>query len=266
MSTTQEILSWRGRQLFDRDGEKIGKIDEVYLDTTTNEPEWALVNTGLFGTKSTFVPLRDATASDDKVRVSHEKSHIKDAPSVEADGQLSQSEEAALYRHYDLEYPGADTDSGSGIADGTTTRDVETKGDFVSEREGDADRASGDAMTRSEEELHVGTSTRETGRARLRKYVETEDVSKTVPVQREEVRVEREAITDANRDDALAGAEITEDEHEVVLHEEELVVEKRTVPKERIRLETDTVTDEREVTEQVRRERIDVDGDTRDND
>jgi uncharacterized protein (TIGR02271 family) len=264
MTTTQEILSWRGRQLVDRDGEKVGKIDEVYLDTTTNEPEWALVNTGLFGTKSTFVPLRDATATDDEVRVSHEKSHIKDAPSVEADGELSQSEEAALYRHYELGHP--DADSGSGIANGTTTRDVETKGDFVPAREGDVARGSGDAMTRSEEELHVDTASRESGRARLRKYVETDDVSETVPVQREEVRAEREPITDANRDEALAGAEITEDKHEVILHEEEPVVEKRTVPKERIRLETDTVTEERELTEQVRRERIDADSDTRDND
>jgi uncharacterized protein (TIGR02271 family) len=266
MTTSQEILSWRGRQLFDRDGEKVGKIDEVYLDSTTNEPEWALVHTGLFGTKSTFVPLRDATATGDEVRVSHEKSHIKDAPSIEADGELSQSEEAALYRHYELDYPDVDTDSGRGIANGTTTRDVETKGDFVSEREGDDARGSGDAMTRSEEELRVGTAPRESGRARLRKYVETEDVSVTVPVQREEVRVEREAITDANRDEALAGAEITEDEHDVVLHEEEPVVEKRTVPKERIRLETDTVTEDREVTDQVRRERVGVDGDTRDSD
>jgi uncharacterized protein (TIGR02271 family) len=255
MPTTDEILSWRGRQLVDRDGEKVGKIDEVYLETTTNQPEWALVNTGLFGTKSTFVPLRDATATDDEVRVSHEKSHIKDAPSIDADGELSQREEAALYRHYDLDYPGEN--SGEGLADGRTTRDVEVKGDPA--REGDASSADQSAMTRSEEELHVGTSSRETGRARLRKYVETEEVSETVPVRREEVRVEREPITDANRDEALAGPDITEAEHEVVLHEEEPVVEKRTVPKERVRLDTDTVTEEREVSEQVRRERIDVD-------
>ena len=108
MATTDQILSWRGRQLYDRDGEKIGKIDEVYLDTTTNQPEWALVNTGLFGTKSTFVPLRDAEATGDEVRVAHTKSHIKDAPRIDADGRLSESEEAELYRHYDLDHPGAD--------------------------------------------------------------------------------------------------------------------------------------------------------------
>ena len=94
-------------------------------------------------------------------------------------------------------------------------------------------------MTRSEEELRRRHERRETGRARLRKYVVTENVEQTVPVQREEVRVEREPITDANRDAALDGPEITEEEHEVTLHTEEPVVEKRTVPKERVRLDKD---------------------------
>jgi len=114
MATTDQILSWRGRELYDRDGEKIGKIDEVYLDTTSNQREWALVNTGLFGTRSTFVPLRDAEATGDEVRVAHTKSHIKDAPE--------------LYRHYDLDHPGGASPD-SGLANGQTTRDVELLGD-----------------------------------------------------------------------------------------------------------------------------------------
>jgi uncharacterized protein (TIGR02271 family) len=116
-------------------------------------------------------------------------------------------------------------------------------------------------MTRSEEELRVGTTSRESGRARLRKYVVTEQVEKTVPVKREKVRVEREPVTDANVDRALDGPEISEDEHEVVLHAEEPVVETRAVPKERVRMKTDTVTDEETVGGKVRKERIDVDGD-----
>ena len=116
-----------------------------------------------------------------------------------------------------------------------------------------------DAMTRSEEELKVGTASRESGRARLRKYVVTEQVQQTVPVQHEEVRLEREPITDANVGDATDGPEISEEEHEVTLHEEEVVVEKRAVPKERVRLDKDTVTDERTVSEEVRKERIDTD-------
>jgi uncharacterized protein (TIGR02271 family) len=116
-------------------------------------------------------------------------------------------------------------------------------------------------MTRSEEELRVGTAEQERGRARLRKYVVTEEVQQTVPVRREEVRVEREPITDANVDDAVAGPEISEEEHEVVLHEERPVVEKRTVPKERVRMEKESVTEEAQVSEQVRKEQIETDGD-----
>jgi uncharacterized protein (TIGR02271 family) len=98
---------------------------------------------------------------------------------------------------------------------------------------------------------------------RLRKYVVTEYVQQTVPVRREEVRVERVPITDANVDQAMAGPEISEEEHEVVLHEEELVVEKRVVPKERVRINKDTFTDERQVSEEVRKEQIEVDDPSR---
>jgi uncharacterized protein (TIGR02271 family) len=119
-------------------------------------------------------------------------------------------------------------------------------------------------MTRSEEELRVGTTRQERGRARLRKFVVTENVTQTVPVQREEVRVEREPITDANRDQALAGPDISEEEHEVVLHEEQPVVEKNVVPKERVRLDKETVTEEETVSDEVRKERIEADADGRD--
>ncbi|MGW1010018.1 YsnF/AvaK domain-containing protein [Streptomyces termitum] len=118
-----------------------------------------------------------------------------------------------------------------------------------------------DAMTRSEERMRVGTERVESGHVRLRKYVVTEEVQQTVPVRHEEVRVEREPITDANRDEALSGPEITEAEHEVVLHEERPVVETEAVPVERVRLTTDEVTEEETVTGQVRKERIEIEGD-----
>ena len=107
----------------------------------------------------------------------------------------------------------------------------------------------------------MGKQRRESGRARLRKYVVTEHVTQTVPVQREEVRVEREPITESNRDAAFVGPDISEDEHEVVLHEEQPVVEKETVPVERVRLDTETVTDQQTVTEEVRKERVDAEAD-----
>ena len=114
-----------------------------------------------------------------------------------------------------------------------------------------------EAMTRSEERLHVGTENVQTGRARLRKYVVTETVTTSVPVSHEEVRLEREPITEANRDAALSGPAISEEEHETTLHAERPVVAKEAVPVERVRLGTETVTQEQQVTEQVRKEQID---------
>ncbi len=116
-------------------------------------------------------------------------------------------------------------------------------------------------MTRSEEELVVGKTSREAGRVRLRKWVETQPVTQTVPLAREEVRIEREPITEENLDKAMAGPEISESEHEVVLREEEPVVDKQTVPKERVRLETDVVVEDAEVDADLRKERLEVEGD-----
>jgi uncharacterized protein (TIGR02271 family) len=116
-------------------------------------------------------------------------------------------------------------------------------------------------MTRSEERLHVGTERVETGRARLRKHVVTEQRTVTVPVSHEEVRLEREPITDGNVGSATSGPDLSDEEHEVVLTEERPVVQMETVPVERVKLGTETVTDERTVTEDVRHEEIEIDGD-----
>jgi uncharacterized protein (TIGR02271 family) len=254
MPDTQTIAEWKGQDLLDNDGGKIGTIDEIYIDSKTEQPEWALVKTGLFGGKGTFVPLSQANATGDGVQVPYEKSLVKDAPNVEPDGELSHSEERTLYEHYSLDYGNDDWDSGSGNGGGTGRGDGGTVGHDTSGPTTD------DAMTRSEEELNVGTRSRETGRARLRKHVVTEEVERTVPVQREEVRVEREPITDANVDAATDGPDISEEEHEVTLHAEEPVVEKRTVPKERVSLDKDTVQEERQVSDTVAKEQIEVDG------
>jgi uncharacterized protein (TIGR02271 family) len=259
MTTLQkdQLLQQRGQDLYDANGEKIGSIEEIYLDAETGEPEWALVNTGLFGTKSSFVPLRDAGEESGSVRVPYDKAQVKDAPKMDPDGQLSQREEAELYRHYGLEY--SESQSGSGLPQGGSgTRDDDAAGTVGRDVSGPT---TDDAMTRSEEELRVGTTERETGRARLRKYVVEDEVTQTVPVRREEVRVEREPITDANVDAATAGPAISEEEHEVVLHEEQAVVEKRAVPKERVRLDKETTIEQQQVSDTVRKEQIDVDDD-----
>jgi len=254
MADVTDAYEWRGRTVVNNDGDKIGSLEEVYLDTDSGRPEWATVKTGMLGTKQSFVPLQGASPSGDEVVVGYSKDQVKDAPSVDADGELSTEDEQQLYRHYGLDY--SESRSGSGLAEGED-RDV-GRGAVGRDVSGPT---TDDAMTRSEEELKVGTSRRERGRARLRKYVVTEEVTKTVPVQREEVRVEREPITDANVDAATSGPDISEEEHEVVLHEDEVVTEKRAVPKERVRLDKDTVTDEQTVSEEVRKEQIEtVDG------
>ena len=262
------VTEWRGQELLDNDGEKIGKIEEIYLDTDTDQPEWALVKTGLFGGKGTFVPLGQASSTDDGLKVPFEKDHVKDAPNIDPDGELSQSEERTLYEHYGLGYGDSQSGSGSGTGNGTGNGAGNGAGHSADDR-GDAEGTVGrdtsgpttdEAITRSEEELKVGTTERESGKARLRKYVVTEDVEKTVPVRREEVRVEREPITDANVGDAKEGPGISEEEHEVTLHAEEAVVEKNVVPKERVRLDKDVVEEEQQVSETVSKEQIEVDG------
>jgi uncharacterized protein (TIGR02271 family) len=116
----------------------------------------------------------------------------------------------------------------------------------------------GDAMTRSEEELRVGKTVGEAGRVRLRKWVDTEHVSQTVPVTREEVHIEREPITEANVDEAVSGPTFKDDVHEEILREEEVHTHKQAVPKERVRLAKDTVTEQRQIEEDLRKERIEV--------
>jgi uncharacterized protein (TIGR02271 family) len=272
MATLQDIETWRGRTLVDNDGDKIGKIEDVYLDRSSGEPEWVAVKTGLFGSNVSFVPIGDASPAGDDLRVAYTKDQVKDAPNIDPDGELSPEEERRLYQHYGRsdydQWTGDSEDRTEGFLgrdtrdDGFADRDVDGDGDATGTVGHDTSGpTTDDAMTRSEEELAVGTQRREAGRARLRKYVTTENVTETVPVQREEVRIEREPITDANVDRAVDGPEISEEEHEVTLHTEEPVVEKRTVPKERVRLDKDVRTDEETVSEDVRKEQIEAEGD-----
>jgi uncharacterized protein (TIGR02271 family) len=292
-----------GQDVYDESGAKIGSASEVYLDDETGQPEWVTVRTGLFGTKESFVPIRDADLTDEGIRVHVDKARVKDAPKIDAEGHLSPEEERELYDYYgmDLGARTGRTDAGragmtetadtgqagtagmtdtgqAGTAGMTDTGQAGTAGMTDTGQAGtagrrdavDADegRAVGrdtsgpttdGAMTRSEERVNVDTRAEEVGRARLRKYVVTENVTETVPVSREEARVEREPITDANVGDAMEGPAISEAEHEVTLHAERPVVDKEAVPVERVRLDTETVTDQEQVNETVRKEQVDTD-------
>ena len=270
MIGTDTISRVIGQDVYDSSGDKIGSAAEVYLDDETGQPEWVTVRTGLFGTKESFVPIRDADLTNDGVRVPVSKAQVKDAPKIDTDGHLSPQEEQELYRYYGM---GAGT--GTGMTTGTETgmagtgmagteQTTTNTGAGFDDRPAVGHDTSGpttdNAMTLSEERLNVGTRSEEVGRARLRKYVVTENVTETVPVSREEVRIEREPITDANVGSAMDGPAISEEEHEVTLHAERPVVEKEAVPVERIRLDKQTVTEQATVNEGLRKEEVDVDG------
>ena len=241
MPTLQEIRDWQGCDLHGEGEEKIGEITDIYLDRATDEPEWLAVTTGMFGSGVSFVPVAGAVRDGDHIDVPYAKDVVKDAPNADADGELSPEEERRLYEHY-------------GVAWGEFRHGAPAGHDT-------SGQTTDSAMTRSEEEMVVGKREKETGRARLRKYVVTEDVTKTVPVSREEVRVEREPITDGNVDHALEGPAISEEEHEVVLNEERAVVSKTTEPVERVRVDKEVVTEQQTVSDDVRKERIEVEGD-----
>ena len=277
-----------GQDVYDEAGQKIGSAGEVYLDDETGQPEWVTVRTGMFGTKESFVPIRDADLTDQGLRVPVSKDRVKDAPKIDTDGHLSPQEEQELYRYYGMGSGGTgqqttgrehlagtgtttgmdveDTSGrhmagtgtvGTGAAGGMTDTDTNRHGTVGHDTSGPT---TDDAMTRSEERMAVGTTSEEVGRARLRKYVVSENVTQSVPVTREEVRVERGPITDANAGRAMDGPAISEEEHEVTLHAERAVVEKEAVPVERVRLDKETVTEQEQVSADLRKEEIEVDG------
>ncbi|MFH9610618.1 PRC and DUF2382 domain-containing protein [Streptomyces sp. NPDC017448] len=280
-----------GLTVYDNDGEKVGSVGRVYVDDDTGKPDWVTVKTGLFGMKESFVPLAGARRVGSDLHVAHPKESVKDAPRVDADAHLSVAEEEELYRHYGLtrktgnlagnrsQGTDAPTAAGTGAmgaagaagtARGTgkattagtgkhrdtdasaTSRPLAGAGAGTSRA---AERGGKEEMIRSEEELHVGKEEYESGRARLHKYVVTEEVTRTVPVSHEEVRVVREPLRPG---DKTAGTtDFGEQDVEVTLHAERATVRKEAVPVERVRLETNRVTEQKEVSAEVRKEKID---------
>ena len=305
MLNENEARQTIGTTAYSSDGDKIGKVGQLFLDDQTGRPEFITVNTGLFGTNETYIPISDATFSGDRLTVPFSKDKVKGAPNVDAEGgHLDPSEEQRLYQYYGLSYDsgvdsghqggvqpvqtgtagydtsadrslsGTDTGTDRLVGDGRTDNDRGSDrlvGDGRTDNDRDVDGhavghdtsgpTTDDAMTRSEERVQVGTTREEVGRARLRKYVTTEQETVTVPVRKEKAVLEREPITDANVGDAVSGAPLSDEEHEVVLSEEQVSVDKTTEPVERVRLGTETVTDQETVTEEVRKEHIETDGD-----
>ncbi|WP_246179999.1 PRC and DUF2382 domain-containing protein [Kocuria coralli] len=271
--------------VYDENGAKVGDVAQLYLDDATGEPNWVTVNTGLFGTNETFVPLDRARTSNGEIHVPYTKDFIKDAPNLDADAHIEESEERDLYRYYGLDQGSADVAAdaegaggtggeaaAAGFGDGTGGRrggrDVEddraARGhDPLDARtaqgaDGDRDRnaaTDAESMVRHEEEVRVGTERVQTGRARLRKRVVKDTKTVTVPVEREEFEVVREPVGDGETHD---GGTLGEDDVEVTLTEQRPVVDTEVVAKERVGLGKNVVRDQEQVQAEVGREEVEV--------
>jgi len=245
MTNAQSPESYMGKNALDAQGNKIGTISQVYVDDETGVPDWVTVNTGLFGTKESFAPLYGASVTGDGVVLPFGKDVVKGSPEIKDAAHLDADEQEALYTYYQQYMGGSATT-------GYETSSVDTG----------AVKSSGNAdgyITRSEEQLHVGTQRVEAGRAKLRKFVVTEQQTVTVPVSHDEVQIVREPLQPG---DSLDGATIGEDSIEVVLQQDKVVVAKEVVGVEKIKLATQTVTEQQQVTEAVRKEQVEIDGDT----
>ncbi|MFN3216264.1 MAG: DUF2382 domain-containing protein [Acidimicrobiales bacterium] len=252
--TKTRYEDWLGTTVYDSTGDKLGGITDVYYDDTTGQPEWMTVSTGWFGTSEQFVPIAGTKQHEDGFRTEYTKDQIKDAPSIDTDqDHLDATEERRLYDHYGLSYDASDHESAYGgrerADEGYEYSDQRSQHDSAAH----ADTAS---VTRSEEQLAVDKRQRESGRVRLHKYVVTEDVDLKVPVKRQVARVVREPATGTG-----AGSFGEESDEEIVLSEEEVHVDKQVVAKEKVGVETDTVTGEETVRDTIRKEKVDVEGD-----
>lgn len=290
---------------YDKNGEKLGDVNEVFVDDQSGQPTFVEVNHGLFGMSSSLVPLRGHDFSGDDLKLGFSKDRIKDAPDFDSDKPLTPEAQSDIFKHYGLDnardvtdYKDSNLDSkrdvqagadkehnltagagaagagagaaGAGVAGAHADEkkaDTHTTDAAATERKaGVADdaaaaRTNNDGeLIRSEEQLNVNKERVASGEARLRKYVVTDTESVEVPVEREEVRVERTPINaeDAkNYDGAISG---DSEEASVTLHEERVNVNKETVPVEKINLKKDTVRDTETHTEELRKEQIDTDG------
>jgi uncharacterized protein (TIGR02271 family) len=280
----RELSSAIGSTAYDTDGDKIGTVEHFFVDDRTGAPTWVAVTTGLFGTRHSVVPALDAAFTDGALRLPVQKEAVKNSPQISDTGHLDPATEAELRRHYGV----GDVTTASGVdtgrVDGPPTVPVgavhggtEPPGPVaVPEEEvaaahaGSADRDTADrrdgGMVRSEEQLRVTTERVADRRVRLVKYVVTEEVQVTVPLRREEVRIEELPLTGEptplGEDETLLhqGPDVAPGlPDEIVLHAERPVVSVEVVPVERVRLRTEEVTGHEQVSDRLQREQIVVD-------
>lgn len=244
---------------YDEHGEKLGAVKEIFVDDRSGQPTFVEVGHGLFGMSSSVVPLRGHTVNNDELRLAFGKDRIKDAPNMDVNNALTPADQNLVYEHFGLTGE-ADT-MRYDTAHDDRHRDHHVEPERTTESTVDHDRNS---LVRSEERLTVDKDRVQTGEARLRKYVVSDTETVEVPVTREEVRVERTPIDGTARQGGLSRTALGEEEASVTLHEERVTVNKETVPVEEVSLEKDRVRDTKKLSEDVRKEKIDIDGLDRD--
>ncbi len=284
MLSEREVSAAIGSPAYGPDGEKIGTVEQFYVDDRTGAPTWAAVTTGLFGTKHSIVPAVDAAYVDGGLRLHVNKDAVKTAPHLTGE-HLDPSDEAELRRHYGLDTalpatPEVAPRTSPGMPVATTSSEPATAETPIPAAAvpppPPVAPAHDGGMVRSEERLLVSTERVAATRARLVKYVVTEEVQITVPIRREEIRIEEVPIDAPDPGpgeslvapgDASGTAPTTSPipavggalPEEIVLHAERPVVSVEVVPVERVRLRTEVVTGTEQVTDQVQREQIVVD-------
>ena len=266
MLSEQELSAAIGSTAYGPDGDRIGTVEHFFVDDRTGLPTWVAVSTGLFGTRHSVVPALEASFIDGALRLPVTRDAVKSAPEV-GDARLTPAEEAALRRHYGLDAPSSGSPAWTPTAEGVVPVGATDVAEPAAPPPPPEAPGTDSAMTRSEERLRVGTEQVATTRVRLVKYVVTEEVQITVPVRREEIRVEHVPIDapDDPGDSLVAGGPAGPGTAaspglpgEIILHAERPVVTVEVVPTERVRLRTELVQGAEQVTEQVQRERIAV--------
>jgi stress response protein YsnF len=269
MLTEREVSAAVGGTAYDADGGKLGTVEHFFVDDRTGTPSWVAVTTGLFGTRTSLVPAQSAALEEGRLVLPVTKDAVRSAPELGDGGHLSPDDEARLRRHYGLEVAGTGEPAWTADATGLTpagaapdeAEDEARPTGRHAAPDGPSPGPADGGMVRSEEQLRVGTEQVAATRVRIVKYVVTEEVQLTVPIRREEIRVEEVPLDAADEPGeslvpAAAGGELPD---EIVLHTERPVVSVEVVPTERVRLRTEVVQGQETVTRQVQREQIAVD-------
>lgn len=253
MLDKDQITQVTGREVHGPDGDKIGKAGRVYVDDQTGNPKWVSVETGLLGTRASFIPLEGAAFDGERLTVPYDKSRVKGAPDLGDGDHLSPEDEVTLNQYYS----GAGSEaSDDGLRDDDDSDDRTGRaGHGVADAPGPDD----DAMTVSEEQLAVSTRSVPTERVRLRKHVVTEEVTLTVTLRKERLTIEREPLAESEVGNHVGSSDFGDKDQEIVLYEEVPVVQKVLRPIERIRLATEVTTEQQTVSGDVRKERVEAD-------